>query len=68
LADWLNAIIYEMAARQMLFGRFTVKIDDRQLEGTLWGQPVDVARHAPPSAAARQRHPRLIGPAKYWNQ
>ena len=45
--EWLNAIIYEMAVRQMLFGRFAVKIDDKHLEGTLWGEPVDVARHAP---------------------
>ena len=45
--EWLNAIIYEMAVRKMLFGRFAVQIDDRRLEGTLWGEPVDVARHAP---------------------
>ncbi|HUI19708.1 MAG TPA: archease [Methylocella sp.] len=46
-AEWLNAIIYEMAVRRMLFGRFTVSIRDMHLEGTLWGEPVDVARHAP---------------------
>jgi tRNA nucleotidyltransferase (CCA-adding enzyme) len=45
--EWLNAIIYEMAVRKMLFGRFAVRIDDGRLEGTLWGEPVDVARHAP---------------------
>jgi SHS2 domain-containing protein len=45
--EWLNAIIYEMAVRKMLFGRFAVRIDNRRLEGTLWGEPVDVARHAP---------------------
>jgi len=45
--EWLNAIIYEMAVRNMLFGRFAVRIDDNRLEGTLWGEPVDVARHAP---------------------
>jgi SHS2 domain-containing protein len=45
--DWLNAIIYEMAVRKMLFGRFAVKIADGKLEGTLWGEPVDVERHAP---------------------
>lgn len=45
--DWLNAIIYEMAVRNMLFGRFAVRIDDRRLAGTLWGETVDVARHAP---------------------
>lgn len=47
LVEWLNAIIYEMAVRNMLFGRFAVRIDDGRLEGTLWGEPVDVERHAP---------------------
>jgi tRNA nucleotidyltransferase (CCA-adding enzyme) len=45
--EWLNAIIYEMAVRKMLFGRFAVRIEDGGLQGTLWGEPVDVARHAP---------------------
>jgi len=45
--EWLNAVIYEMAVRKMLFGRFAVKIDDGRLEGTLWGEPVDIERHAP---------------------
>jgi SHS2 domain-containing protein len=47
LVEWLNAIIYEMAVRKMLFGRFAVRIDGARLEGTLWGEPVDVERHAP---------------------
>jgi len=47
LVDWLNAIIYEMAVRDMLFARFAAKIEGARLEGTLWGEPVDVARHAP---------------------
>ena len=45
--DWLNAIIYEMAVRRMLFARFELKLEDTCLEATLWGEPVDVARHAP---------------------
>lgn len=47
LVEWLNAMIYEMAVRKMLFGRFAVRIDGARLEGTLWGEPVDVERHAP---------------------
>ncbi len=47
LVDWLNAIIYEMAVRSMLFARFDVKIEETRLEATLWGEQVDVARHAP---------------------
>jgi SHS2 domain-containing protein len=45
--DWLNTVIYEMSVRKMLFGRFVVTIEGRRLSGTLWGEPVDVARHAP---------------------
>ena len=31
----------------MLFARFSVRIDGAQLNGTLWGESVDVVRHAP---------------------
>lgn len=45
--DWLNAIVYEMATRRMLFSRFEVHMNDSHLQGSLWGQPVDVAKHQP---------------------
>ena len=47
LADWLNALIYEMATRRMLFARFQVSIRDHRLEATAWGEPVDPTRHQP---------------------
>lgn len=47
LPEWLNALIYEMAVRRMLFGRYAVNIEDGRLSATAWGEPVDVARHAP---------------------
>jgi len=47
LVAWLNAIIYEMATRHMLFGRFDVRIEDHRLIATAWGEPVDVLRHHP---------------------
>lgn len=47
LVDWLNAVIYEMAVRRMLFGHFAVRIEGGQLDATLQGEPIDVARHAP---------------------
>ena len=47
LVDWLNALVYEMATRKMLFSRFAVRLDDHGLQGTAWGEPVDVARHQP---------------------
>jgi tRNA nucleotidyltransferase (CCA-adding enzyme) len=45
--EWLNAVIYEMAVRNMLFGRFAVRIAGKHIDGTLWGEPVDIARHSP---------------------
>jgi SHS2 domain-containing protein len=47
LVDWLNALVYEMATRGMLFGRFSVRIEGRRLHGEAWGELVDVARHSP---------------------
>jgi len=47
LVDWLNALIFEMASRNMLFSRFEVTIRDGRLRGTAWGEPVDRARHRP---------------------
>lgn len=47
LVDWLNAIVYEMATRRMLFSRFEVTISGEKLTGMLWGEAVDVARHQP---------------------
>ncbi len=47
LVAWLNALIYEMATRHMLFSRFEVKTDDHRLVALAWGEPVEVARHQP---------------------
>jgi tRNA nucleotidyltransferase (CCA-adding enzyme) len=44
---WLNAVIYEMATRAMVFGRFEVEIADGALKATLWGERVSQARHSP---------------------
>ena len=47
LVDWLNAIVYEMSTRRMVFGRFEVRIAGGRLEGRAWGEGVDVGRHQP---------------------
>lgn len=47
LAEWLNSLIYEMATRKMLFCRFRLRIDGRQLQAQVWGEAVDVVRHRP---------------------
>lgn len=46
-ADWLNALIYEMSTRNMLFGRFAVGIEDHRLAAMAWGETVDRERHGP---------------------
>jgi tRNA nucleotidyltransferase (CCA-adding enzyme) len=45
LMDWLNALVFEMATRRLLFGRFAVRIDDHRLSATAWGEPIEPARH-----------------------
>ena len=47
LYEWLNALVYEMATRHLLFCRFELQVEDHRLRATAWGEPVDVARHAP---------------------
>ena len=47
LVDWLNAIVYEMAVRRMLFSRFEVQSDGQRLSGYAWGEAIDVSRHQP---------------------
>lgn len=47
LTDWLNALVYEMATRNMLFGDWQVTIADRVLEAVVRGERVDRVRHEP---------------------
>lgn len=47
LVDWLNALVYEMAVRDMLFASFAVRTDGRRLSATCGGEPLDRARHRP---------------------
>jgi tRNA nucleotidyltransferase (CCA-adding enzyme) len=47
LAQWLNAVVTEMAVRRMLFGRFEVRLDGHALKASALGEPVSVARHEP---------------------
>ncbi len=47
LVNWLNSLLYEMATRQMLFGKFEVFIKDNRLSALAWGERLDVSRHNP---------------------
>lgn len=47
LVEWLNALVYEMATRRMLFGKFEVAIDGAKLKAVVQGEAVDRVRHEP---------------------
>ena len=45
--DWLNALIYEMATKKLLFNRYNVTIVNGVLSAHAWGEPVDREKHQP---------------------
>ena len=47
LVDWLNALIFKMSTRHMLFSQFKVYIDNGQLKASAWGEPINIKRHQP---------------------
>ncbi len=47
LLDWLNALVFEMATRNMIFGAFEVAIENNRLTATARGEPVSRDRHTP---------------------
>lgn len=46
LFDWLNELLYRFDTEHWLFGRFEVHIEENELKGTAWGEPLDRNRHA----------------------
>ena len=46
-ADWLNALIFEMSTRNMLFSQFEVCINNGHLKASAWGEPINIKRHQP---------------------
>lgn len=47
LLDWLDALVFQLSARRLLFARCEVRIDGDELRARAFGEPVDVARHEP---------------------
>jgi hypothetical protein len=43
--NWLNAIVYEMAVRNMLFSNYRVVLLGFPLSGALAGETIDPERH-----------------------
>lgn len=60
LVDWLNALVYEMAVRQMVFCRFDVRVniyfDSAALEATVWGNKSNASAI---SRRSKSRVPRI---------
>lgn len=47
LLDWLNALVFEMATRGLVFGAFEVSLEDGRLRAKASGEPVSRDRHRP---------------------
>jgi tRNA nucleotidyltransferase (CCA-adding enzyme) len=47
LVDWLNALIYQTATNDLLFGDTRVEINGHRLHAVCRGEPVDRKRHQP---------------------
>ncbi len=47
LVDWLNALVFEMSTRGLLFSEWRVALDDHRLDATVRGQAIDRRSHEP---------------------
>jgi SHS2 domain-containing protein len=45
--DFVNELVFLAATKQLLFSRFTVRIDDDTLTAGAWGERIDPRRHDP---------------------
>jgi SHS2 domain-containing protein len=45
LFDWLDDLLYRFDTRRVLFSRFEVQIEGKDLRATIWGEPMDRSRH-----------------------
>jgi len=46
LFDWLNELLFRFDTEHLLFGKFEVRLKEDALNGTAWGEPLDLSRHA----------------------
>ena len=69
LYEWVNALVYEMATRSMLFGRFRVSIVGTHLSAEAWGEALDAQRHQPAVEVKGATYTDLevsVSPAGVW--
>ena len=60
LLDWLNALIYEMAVRRVVFGRFAVSIQGNRLELLQSNRAPSCFRMAPMSGSVASDPPAIL--------
>jgi tRNA nucleotidyltransferase (CCA-adding enzyme) len=58
--DWLNALVYEIATRHMLFSRFSVSLEGTRLHATACGEPIDIPRHRPAAEVKGATYTELV--------
>lgn len=47
LVEWLSALVYEMAVRKMVFGRYEVCLSGLSLSASMWGEALSSGKHQP---------------------
>ncbi|MCC5857625.1 MAG: archease [Ectothiorhodospiraceae bacterium] len=45
--DWIDAVVYQITTRQMLFSHFEVRIAGNRLTAELYGEPIHREHHQP---------------------
>jgi protein archease len=45
LFDWLSELLFAFETDKLLFSKFDLKLDDKQLVATCRGEPMDATRH-----------------------
>ncbi len=60
LVDWLNALIFEMATRRMIFGAWDVELNGNRLDARISGELVDRERHQPAVEAKGATYTELV--------
>ena len=64
LFDWLNALVFEMATRRVLFARHEVRVEGATLRARAFGEPVEVGRHQPAVEVKGATWTGMRGPAR----
>ncbi|MHC4292992.1 MAG: archease [Planctomycetota bacterium] len=45
--EWLNALLFEIGSKNMLFSKFEMKLDDNKIKAKVWGEKINPQKHNP---------------------